>query len=126
MKPSKSLAKGARSENSEKKRLRKIPLTHPCWKLEGRTFSPLNQRDLSYVVCQLSRYSDQKTAGIVINVFLYKFSISDCSQSLTASCWQQLETLCWLNLSSVVFGRKDESTKESGYFEPCTVHPYDY
>lgn len=83
MKLGKSLAKGAKSENSEKKRMGKIPLTHPCRKLEGRTFAPLNQCDLSCVVCQMTRDSDQKTAGIVLNAILYKFSISDCSQSLT-------------------------------------------
>ena len=84
MQPSKSLAKGVKSENSEMKRIRKISLTYARRKLEGRPFAPLNQLDLSCVVCQLTRYSDQETAGIVLNAFLYKFSISDCSESLTA------------------------------------------
>ena len=84
MQPSKSLAKGVKSENSEMKRIRKISLTYARRKLEGRPFAQLNQLDLSCVVCQLTRYSDQKTAGIVLNAFLYKFSINDCSESLTA------------------------------------------
>ena len=84
MQPSKSLAKGVKSENSQMKRIRKISLTYACRKLEDRPFAPQNQLDLSCVVCRLTRYSDQKTAGIVLNVFLYKFSISDCSESLSA------------------------------------------
>ena len=84
MQPSKSLAKGVKSENSEMKRIRKISLTYARRKLEGLPFAQLNQLDLSCVVCQLTRYSDQKTAGIVLNAFLYKFSINDCSESLTA------------------------------------------